>query len=250
MFFIRHPNLFILKKPICIRLGSNYGGWWVIPWGLSEDTKILSLGAGEDISFDIELVNKFNCCVNIYDPTKRAIDHFSQIKKNYGKESFRSYTDHGSQPVEAYPLEKLVNQISFIKQAVWVHSGTIKFYKPENPAHVSHSIIQSKTNLEHEIVKCVDILEIPIQKFNIIKLDIEGAEVQVISRLLESVDKKHLPNQVLIELDKFKEPTFSNFFELIKFNDLMLIKGFNLLKREKYNFTYYRKSSTNSLEKI
>ena len=29
--------------------------------------------------------------------------------------------------------------------------GTIKFYKPEDPAHVSHSIIQSKTNLEHEI---------------------------------------------------------------------------------------------------
>ena len=53
--------------------------------GFSEDTKILSLGAGEDISFDIELVNKFNCCVNIYDPTKRAIDHFSQIKRIMGK---------------------------------------------------------------------------------------------------------------------------------------------------------------------
>ena len=38
--------------------------------GLDEDTKILSLGAGEDISFDIELVNKFNCCVNIYDLLK------------------------------------------------------------------------------------------------------------------------------------------------------------------------------------
>ena len=92
----------------------------------------------------------------------------------------------------------------------------------------------------------MDILEIPIQNFNILKLDIEGAEVQVISRLLESVDKNIYLIKCLLNSINLRNQPFSNFFELIKFNDFN-IKGFNLIKREKYNFTYFRKSSTNSL---
>src|SRR5712692_3232196 len=60
-----------------LRLGTVYGGW-IIPAnsGLSADSVCYSAGAGEDISFDCALIERFYCQVRVIDPTPRAITHF------------------------------------------------------------------------------------------------------------------------------------------------------------------------------
>ena len=49
------------------------------------NSTIISCGVGEDISFDIEMMNKFNSRIIFVDPTPRAIKYYDQIIKNIGK---------------------------------------------------------------------------------------------------------------------------------------------------------------------
>jgi hypothetical protein len=78
----------ILSSKKLLRLGTDYGGW-IIPAdsGLSTKSICYSAGAGEDISFDCALVERFHCQVRIIDPTPRAIQHFKALGRavNSGK---------------------------------------------------------------------------------------------------------------------------------------------------------------------
>src|ERR1700722_14661369 len=57
------------------RLGSTYGGWTICTEaGLGPNSVIYSVGVGEDISFDLGLIQKFGCPVLAFDPTPRSID--------------------------------------------------------------------------------------------------------------------------------------------------------------------------------
>ena len=61
-------------KYIMEKLGTDYGGW-LIPKNISlnENSIVYLGGAGEDISFDLKLQDKYNCWIVIIDPTKKAI---------------------------------------------------------------------------------------------------------------------------------------------------------------------------------
>ena len=68
------------NKQGIVFLGTQYGGWsFVDNKNITDNTYIISAGLGEDASFDVELVNKYNCKVIIVDPTPRAIEHFKKI---------------------------------------------------------------------------------------------------------------------------------------------------------------------------
>src|SRR5690606_25746429 len=54
------------------KLGTRYGGWYVPSDLLNAQSICYCIGAGEDISFDIELINRFDCHVYTFDPTPRA----------------------------------------------------------------------------------------------------------------------------------------------------------------------------------
>ena len=75
----------IFSKLKLERLGSVYGGWYLCCTNLNEKSRILSLGAGEDISFDTEIANKYEVQVDIFDPTPKAVEHFMLLKKQFGK---------------------------------------------------------------------------------------------------------------------------------------------------------------------
>ena len=102
-------TLSLIEKNIPTRyLGSNYGGWYVAHENLSSNLIVFSAGAGEDISFDIEMLNNFQCKIIIIDPTPRAIQHIERVKKNLGKSKTLEYDQvSGNQPVESYDLSKI-----------------------------------------------------------------------------------------------------------------------------------------------
>jgi hypothetical protein len=65
-----------------VRLGTTYGGWIIpVDAGLTADSICYSAGAGEDISFDCALVERFHCQVRVIDPTPRVIQHFNNLEK-------------------------------------------------------------------------------------------------------------------------------------------------------------------------
>jgi len=157
------------------RFGSVYGGWNVIPAAVSPDSVVYSFGVGEDISFDVEMMRTFGLCVHAFDPTPKSIRW-----------------------VEAQDLS---GHFIFHEYGLAAFDGEARFHPPDNPNHVSHTILEKKLAKEEAIVLPVKRLgsimaELRHERIDILKMDIEGAEYQVIEDLCET---GILPAQILVE---------------------------------------------------
>ncbi|SHJ95358.1 hypothetical protein SAMN05444404_2983 [Ruegeria lacuscaerulensis ITI-1157] len=103
-----------------VTLGSNYGGWTFLDEGSLQGCAVVSAGLGEDASFDIEFANRYNAKVVIIDPTPRAVAHFDEMKKRFGKGAETGYVSGGSQPVEAYDLTTCSDEnLKMVDRALW-----------------------------------------------------------------------------------------------------------------------------------
>ena len=246
MCFNLLTNEFVINEELDIkRLGSLYGGWYVCCSDLNKNTRIISLGAGEDISFDVEIANNYGCLVDIFDPTPRAIQHFKMLKKQYGKGSSEGYDKSGAQEICSYDLHNVSKeQITYFPKAVWIKDGSVQFFVPLNKNSVSHTITGYNSNANEArksiLVDCVDILKIKIEKYDVLKLDIEGAELPVLKRLIRNSLPEKLPRQVLVEFDELQVPKILNFKKVYLFHRELKKFGYNLIKKDKFNFTYFR----------
>lgn len=52
-----------------LRLGSDYGGWTIMPDLIDSQSAVYSVGVGSDISFDRAMIVRFGCSVHAFDPT-------------------------------------------------------------------------------------------------------------------------------------------------------------------------------------
>ena len=237
------------KKEGIIFLGTKYGGWSFFDNKNLINNYVISAGLGEDASFDIELINKYKCKIIVVDPTPRAIRHYNEIINNAGNSKIKPYNNEGKQNVDNYDL-KSINKENFIliDSALYdVSNKEIKFYSPPNKNHVSHSINNFQNNYQKNtdfiIVNTITLKEI-IEKFNItniemIKLDIEGAEVEVIKNMMDS---KIFPNQILVEIDELNKIDKISVERFNKINNLLIENNYELIKTENQfpNFLYLK----------
>lgn len=145
------------------KIGSNYGGW-IIPQGwLGENSICYCLGVGEDITFDLGLIERFGCDVYGFDPTPRAIAHVQRVAANIQKYHFSAI-------------------------GIWKEETILKFYAPRNPGHVSHSVVNLQGTTEYFEAHCRRLSNImrdnDHESLDLLKLDIEGAEYEVLNTLL------------------------------------------------------------------
>lgn len=54
-------------------LGTGSGAWTIDPAGLNADSVVYSFGIGRDISFDLDLIERFGLTVHAFDPTPEAL---------------------------------------------------------------------------------------------------------------------------------------------------------------------------------
>ena len=166
-----------------VTLGSEYGGWTIPADALDAESICYCVGCGEDISFDLELMRRYSCSVYGFDPTPRSI----------------AYVRKATADIPAY---------RFLEVGIWSTEGTVRFFAPADARHVSHSI----TNL----AGVESYLEIPTRRLSnvlrehghsrlaLLKLDIEGAENEVIRSILE--DRLQI-DILLVEFDELGFPT-------------------------------------------
>jgi FkbM family methyltransferase len=168
----------LLKSEVIVgkeRFGSVYGGWDIVVADLNSETVVYSFGVGEDISFDTALIKKFGLTIHAFDPTPKSIEWVKRqglprkfVMHSYGIASF---------------------------------DGDISFNPPENPDHVSHTILDRPSTRAKSIIVPVKRISTIMQELghdhiHIIKMDIEGAEYDVIEDIYNSGIR---PEQLLVE---------------------------------------------------
>src|SRR5688500_4785845 len=156
-------------------LGTSYGGYEILPAFVSRDSVVYSVGIGEDISFDLGLMERFGCAVHGFDPTPRSLRWLESQKL---PESFH---------VHPYGLADF--------------DGIARFAPPTNPAYVSHSALPGHDGerVELPVKRLVTAMrELGHERLDVLKLDIEGSEYGVLEDFLAAGP---LPRQLLVEFN-------------------------------------------------
>lgn len=98
-------------------------------------------------------------------------------------------------------ISKKYPSIRFIPYAVYTHNGTVDFFKRPEELPLGSTIMKSKiqnTESEKLKVKCVDILDIIPKEPFVLKLDAEGAEYDILERLIDH-GKHELVDRLYVE---------------------------------------------------
>ncbi len=164
-------------RPGLVRLGSDYGGWWIPEASAVPGAVAYCAGAGEDITFDLALYER-GCAVTTFDPTPRAIAHVEREAPSDARFRF--------EPV-----------------GWWDAESEVKFYSPLYEGHVSHSIVNLRGTTDYFVAKVKPVhqlmSELGDDHVDIIKMDIEGAEYTVLDSLLRDGP---LPPVLCVEFDQ------------------------------------------------
>ena len=159
----------------CEQHGSNCGEWWISPLDLNASSVVYSLGIGTDITFDVSLIGRFGLTVHAFDPTPGSI----------------AYVEAQTLPAGFHWHEIGVAGID----------GQATFFPPVDPNHISHTILTRSSTKDRAIQVEVRRLETIMQelghsRIDLLKMDIEGAEYDVIDDVLRS--RLRIP-QILVE---------------------------------------------------
>jgi FkbM family methyltransferase len=183
------------------RLGTEYGGWHVPVGMLNEHSLCYCVGAGEDVSFEIELINRYGCEVYSFDPTPRARQHIDMLADNTNR-NIRTRINNSEGSFYRTDARSL-SRWHFHPFGIWKENRKMRFYAPADHTHVSHSIVnlqQTDRFFEAECRTVKYLMELfGHERLTLLKLDIEGAEGEVLASVIEDQVR---PTILCVEFDE------------------------------------------------
>ena len=157
------------------KIGSDYGGYFLDSSLIGPNAIVYSLGVGEDISFDLALIERFGLTVYAFDPTPKVKTWLAS--------------------------QALPHQFLFHDVGIAGFDGEAVFYLPPKPDFVSHSIVHagqySQDSIHVPMIRLATAMrQLGHTRIDVLKMDIEGAEYAV----LEDLVRERIPvRQILIE---------------------------------------------------
>ena len=218
--FRRHKLKQLGIEPVSCKTSALYGGdhGWVVDESLlNRESVIYSVGVGSNIDFDIELINSFGATVHAFDPTPRSIEWVKnqQLPKHFIFHPFGLSAENGH--MDFFPPSK----------ASSTHFSPIDRYGDTN-------------NVVRAPVKDIDTIasELNHKEVDLLKMDIEGAEYEVI----EALPKNRVAiNQILIEFHHmYKGVPISKTVDAISTLSNLGFELFNISPRT-YEFSFRKK---------
>lgn len=158
-------RLGFVEREDMLMLGSPYGGY-PVPSLLLDDRSICYLaGTGEDISFDLALIERFGCEVYAFDPVPCAAAYVEQAASREPRHHFTAV-------------------------GLWSSDTTLTFHAPPQEGFVSHSAtnIQGTEAAFQATVRSVTSLmkEFGHDHLDLLKISAEGAEFEIIDHVLSA----------------------------------------------------------------
>ena len=233
--YLYNPKIVITATCLPIKkIGTQYGGKDFFNFKELKNATIISCGLGEDATFDIEFASEYFARVIMVDPTPRAIEHYNGILKRVGQPALLPYSDTGAQLLDAYGLTQIAKEQLILEEyALWIEETTLNFFAPTNLSHVSHSITNLQNNysqneeFRHISVRSKTIIgiieEYAIETIHLLKLDIEGAEIDVITHMLEH---GVFPTQICVEYDGLNFPSPRAKSDCVKVDNALRLAGY------------------------
>jgi FkbM family methyltransferase len=185
-----------LRKDIDIPVVKD-GGWWFSPDSFNSSSIVYSLGVGDEIDFDLSIIEKYGVNVYAFDPTPSSI-----------------------QMLEG---DLLPEEFHFHPWAVTAEDGSLKFY-PRLRKDGSKSDVMF-TMIPEEETRC-DVIDVPAyslgsitrklghERIDVLKMDIEGAEYEVLEGLLDAPVQ---PSQLLVEFHhRFVEDGLEKTYSIVE----------------------------------
>jgi FkbM family methyltransferase len=163
-----------VSRPL-LKLGSEYGGYCLDVSTIHPGAIVYSLGIGQDISFDLSLIDRFGVEIQAFDPTPK-------VKRWLATQS-------------------LPPQFHFHEAGIAAQDGEQSFYLPPREDWVSHSVIQARQygreSLRFPVLRLSTAMKLQgHERVDVLKMDIEGAEYAVI----EDIVRQKIPvKQLLVE---------------------------------------------------
>jgi FkbM family methyltransferase len=187
-------------------VGDKYGAW-IIPDGLlGPDSICYCVGCGENVSFDLALIDIVGCNVWAFDPTPRAVQYVGEVA--------------GHNP-----------RYHFTAIGIWSEDTEVKFFAPQNPAHVAYSVVNLQYTSQFFTARVGRLSCIMAAnnhpRLDLLKLDVEGAEYEI----LRSIAEDDLDIGVIcVEFDEYFHPLDSGFRERIRTAlDQLVRRGYKIL---------------------
>jgi FkbM family methyltransferase len=194
------------------RLGSDYGGWWVPSSLLSASSLCYCAGVGTDITFDMAIMQNYDCEVWAFDPTPASIE----------------WADRQDTPPSFH----------FIPVGLWNENQRMQFFVPADEAHISHSILNVQGTSQYFEGECRRLISLMAElghtHIDLLKLDIEGAETTVLTDLLASQVR---PSILCVEFDA-PEIAWKTRARIRR----VLTAGYSLVYVEGWNYTFVSNS--------
>ena len=218
-------------------LGTVYGGWTVPIHSFNENSICYCFGAGEDISFDIELIKRFGCHIYTFDPTPHSQRHIKQLIENTRQEK---KTFVNNDPDLAYDIAPVdLNKLHVYDFGIWNENAVVTFYAPQNPDHVSHSIVNLQNTTGGFEAQCYTLQHIMDMlghdALTCMKLDIEGAEYAVLDSMMNAGIK---PQILCVEFDEGHNPQDKDYIRRIHGTLGNLVEsGYRITHRSGWDFT-------------
>jgi FkbM family methyltransferase len=156
------PAVLKLGKSVA-SLGDASYAWSYLPQFINKNSVVYAFGVGTDISFEVQLANKYQCPVYTFDPTPQAVEYAINIAR---KE----------------PL------IKFYPYGVLGRDTMVRFYKPRDVGLGSLSTANlhfGNIYIEAPVMRLITLArQFGHDHIDLLKIDIEGGEYDVIDDML------------------------------------------------------------------
>ena len=189
---LNHSGVTVDQQVNWVAYGARSGIWTICPDVLSSKSVIYSFGVGNNIAWDLEMIEHYGVELHAFDPTPRSVDWIGEQSLPEGFH-FHPVGLCGFDGLSGFVVPRREHQFNYSSIGSEVGPGE----KINCPVK---RLANLQTELAHDVI-------------DVLKMDIEGGEMQSLPDILAN---SPLPGQLLVEFHyNYPEIPYDGFLDLV-----------------------------------